>query len=330
MTDSISIILPIYNGSQYLRQSIDSIIAQTYTNYELIIVNDGSTDNSASIVHSFSDPRVRYYEQENKGLAATLNRCISISKGNFIARQDQDDISLPDRLEKQIAFLNARHHYGLAGTWAAILNADTVTDRFHQHPSDNIELQFELLFDNPFVHSSVMIRRDVFDRVGDYSTDADRQPPEDYELWSRISRKYKIANIPEVLHSYREVSGSMSRTGFNPFLENLLKINVENLELFVGDYFDREELYELAALSHGAYAKCKHRISVKRIKQILNKAALSICKREGASLSDLDHCVHSRLKSLRYHHFQANHGNSLGGIPARIISSIKNKIRGNH
>ena len=199
----VSVILPVYNGAVYLREAIESILDQSYANFELIIINDGSRDDSERIIKSIPDARIRYYCQENQGLPATLNRGIELSRGEFIARQDQDDISFPQRLERQVEFLETHPRCGMLGTWAEIWVNDVRTDRAHRHPADNVTLQYSLLFNNPFVHSSVMIRREVFERVGLYCNDRSRQPPEDYELWSRVSRVFEVSNIPEIHLIYR-------------------------------------------------------------------------------------------------------------------------------
>lgn len=245
----VSVLLPVYNGATYLKQAIQSILDQTFTNFELIIINDGSKDNSAEIVKSFDDPRIRYEEQKNAGLAETLNRAIELSSGRYLARQDQDDAALPDRLAKQVAFLDTHPDYGLVGTWATIRTEDELTKRLHRHPSDNGTLQFALLFDNPFVHSSLMIRKEALEKIGHYTTDPKRQPPEDYELWSRLTRSYCVANLPQALQVYRETGGSMSRTGIDPFTEKVIDRSVENMTNWLPDA-DERAIRQLATLVH--------------------------------------------------------------------------------
>jgi glycosyltransferase involved in cell wall biosynthesis len=282
----VSIILPVYNGMPYLETSIKSILAQTYMNFELIIINDGSKDNSMDFLMDIKDSRIRLFEQENIGLAATLNKGIGYSKGEFIARHDQDDLSLPLRLEKQVSFLINNPDYALVGTWAKIITDAGETGRAHLHPAENIQLQFELLFDNPFVHSSVMLRKSIFQKIGLYSTDKNRQPPEDYELWSRIARCSKIANIPEILHSYREVPSSMSRTGTNPFLDKVIKISIENLTWTNKDKAD-ETIPVISALAHRAFYKIKTKPKIVKIFFLLLKLSLAVKKNSGESILKL-------------------------------------------
>ncbi|MBJ6801934.1 glycosyltransferase family 2 protein [Geomonas propionica] len=249
----VTIVLPVYNGARYLREAIDSILGQTFCDFELIVINDGSRDDSSVIAQQYDDPRIRFYTQDNIGLAATLNRGIGLARGRYLARQDQDDISKPDRLERQVRFLEQHPEYGMVGTRAAIWVEGEASPIEFLHPCENEGLRFRLLFNNPFVHSSMMIRMEVFAAIGTYCTDKSRQPPEDYELWSRVTRRFKVGNLPEVLHVYRETGSSMSRTGINPFLEKVVRISSENLRHTLGDTVSQQNVGNLAALYNGAF-----------------------------------------------------------------------------
>ena len=249
----ISVILPVYNGELYLREAIQSILSQTCTNIEIIIINDGSTDKTASIISSFTDPRIRYIEQENRGLSEALNRGIRLSSGDYIARQDSDDISLPTRLERQVAFLVSNPDCGMVGTWSEIWRERQKTRKAHQHPEKNSLLKYELLFNNPFVHSSVLIRREVFDQVGMYTTDSSRQPPEDYELWSRVARKFDVGNVGELLHIYRETKNSISREKWQKIMDVVVNISAENLALAAGLSSPDVHCINIAALANAVF-----------------------------------------------------------------------------
>src|SRR5207302_1075177 len=144
---------------------------QTFADFELIAINNGSTDGTAAVLDGLRDPRMRVIHQDNMGLAAALNRGIALARGQYIARQDHDDWAKPTRLEQQVAFLEANPDCALVGTRAEIWVGNRKTERVHDHPTDNAALQFELLFDNPFVHSSIMVRKSALDAVGGYSTD---------------------------------------------------------------------------------------------------------------------------------------------------------------
>ena len=265
----ISVLLPVYNGKPYLRESIESVLSQTYEDFELIIVDDGSTDSSGDVVASFSDSRIRYFYQANRGLAYTLNVAISKAQARYLARQDQDDLSLPTRFAKQVAFMDDHPDCGLLGTWAQIMEVDKLSDRYHRHPLAASALRYELLFNNPFVHSSVMLRREVVQRLGGYTTDLERQPPEDYEFWSRIARNAEIANLPEVLLIYREIPTSMSRTGVSPFQKCLIHICAENLAHASRVPLDDPAVRAIAALTHGSLQMVERPPDFRRMRTIL-------------------------------------------------------------
>lgn len=247
-----SVLLPIFNGEAYLAPALFSTLSQELPELEVIVLNDGSSDSSEVIISSIADPRLRKFYHSNVGLSATLNRGIALSLGHYIARQDQDDLMLPGRLAMQRAFLDANPNVAMVGTWAQIYEANEPTNRYHRHPTSPDTLKLRLLFDNPFVHSSMMIRAEVLREVGGYSEDKERQPPEDYELWSRIARTHDVANLPEVLTVYREMPGSMSRDGASPFLPKILRIAAENLHHLIGARYDVEMCMSLACVYHNA------------------------------------------------------------------------------
>ena len=271
----LTVILPVYNGYSYLQTAVDSILLQTFQDFELIIINDGSNDNSEKTIKNLDDSRIKYVKQENQGLAATLNNGIKLSQSEFIARLDQDDIMLQSRLAKQVEYLELHPDCAMVGTWSEIWVGKIQTDRGHKHPTLNETLRLELLFDNPFVHSSMMIRADVLRDIGGYSIDKSRQPPEDYELWSRIARKYRVANIPEVLTVYREVEGSMTRTENSPILPNVIQISAENLANILAPQFSLDECYSLALLYHRGKSD-KNMLTKPRALQMHKKATLII------------------------------------------------------
>ena len=181
MTPSVSVVMPVYNEERYLPQAIESILGQTYQDIEVIIVNDGSSDRSEDIILSYHDPRIRYVKQDNRGLAVSLNHGLSLARGEYIARMDADDVSFPLRLERQVSFLENNAAYVLVGTWAEIWSEEQKTRRIHKHPSSDALLRTFLLFDNPFVHSSVMFRTEVARRIGGYAAGDTGRFAEDYE-----------------------------------------------------------------------------------------------------------------------------------------------------
>jgi hypothetical protein len=175
-------------------------------------------------------------------------------------------------LEKQVSFLDKHPECAMVGTWAEIWEERSRTQRLHRHPADNSTLQFELLFDNPFVHSSVMLRKSALEYIGGYSTDPNRQPPEDYELWSRIAHEFQVANLPEALHIYRERVGSMSRKGPAPFLDHLVSISAENIAWAAGLPATTPSAINLAALAHYAFHRIQGEPDFLLMRNILMKA----------------------------------------------------------
>lgn len=276
MSPTVSVVMPLFNCVAYVGEAIESILGQECRDFELIVIDDGSTDETPRIAQCYDDPRLRFYTQENRGLAATLNRGIELAAGRYIARQDQDDVSRPARLGRQAEFLDAHPGCALVGTWAEVWIDRTPSGRSHRHPSDNETLQYLLLLNNPFVHSSVMLRKEALELVGGYSTDRNRQPPEDYELWSRIGRKFEVANIPEFLHVYREVSGSMSRAGDSPFLSHLVTISAENIAWAADMDASDPQVMNIAALVHSAPDRIVGKPDFRKMREIFVRAALRV------------------------------------------------------
>jgi len=303
----VSVVLPVYNCPDYVDAAVRSILDQTFENFELILIDDGSTDATPAVLSGYADPRIKLITQANRGLAATLNRGVELARGRYIARQDQDDISLPERLAKQVAFLEAHPRCALIGTWAQIWLENTATDRVHRHPSDNSGLQFELLFNNPFVHSSVMLRKAALVVVGGYSTDRNRQPPEDYELWSRIAREYEVANIPEVLHTYREVKGSMSREGVSPFLNHLVTLCAENIAWAAQRSASDPQVVNLAALIHGAPHRLQGKPQFSDMHSILRRATIRVVAEPESARFVKE--ARARVDALRYRWWELRYGN---------------------
>lgn len=265
----ISVLLPIYQGKETLKASIESVASQVGDfNLEIVAIDDGSTDGSLEVLKGHVDKRYIVISQNNQGLAMALNNGLEKASGRYIARQDQDDLYVAGRLSAQYEFLERNPDIAMVGTWAHIYRMNEPTSRFHKHPLEPKTIQLELLFNNPIVHSSVMIRADVLREVGGYSTDRNRQPPEDYELWSRISKKYSIANLPNVLTIYKEMPGSMSRVAAEDFRNNIIKISSENLSHYLSPKFTYMDCMQLSTLMHASentQAKLKRKKAIEML-----------------------------------------------------------------
>jgi glycosyltransferase involved in cell wall biosynthesis len=314
----VTVLMPIYNGEKFLQNALDSVLMQQLVKFELLALNDGSKDDSLKILQSNKDSRLRLVSHSNCGLSSTLNKGIDLVKTPYIARQDQDDLMLPNRLVRQLDFLKRNPNVGMVGTWAQIFVGKNATDRFHRHPLYPDTLRLKLLFDNPFVHSSVMIRTEVLKKVGAYSEDKLRQPPEDFELWSRISRVVDIANLPEVLTVYREMPNSMSRTKNNPFLPKVLKISAENIHMLLQPDFDENACSSLAALYHGLPASVGS-LSKRQVSLMLDALIARISK--GGSTSHEFRTEVSRLRS----HF--NFRLARRWIPGPLLDTVRPLVK---
>lgn len=204
----ISIVMPAYNASRYINAAILSILNQTYRNFELIIINDGSTDDTLEKINLFKDKRIIIINQTNKGLVDTLNRGINLAKAEFIARQDADDISEPTRLEEQIYFFKKSPDTILIGSSMGVIDMDSKKLHNHYVLLSDAEIKLELLIRSPFAHGSVMFRKVAFEQAGGYKKD--EWPAEDYGLWLRMAPYGNFANINKPLYLYRENNEGIS------------------------------------------------------------------------------------------------------------------------
>jgi glycosyltransferase involved in cell wall biosynthesis len=311
----VTVLMPVYNGEEFLREALNSVLAQEHVQFEVLALNDGSVDDSLKILQSCSDSRLKLVSHSNCGLSATLNKGLKLVNSPYISRQDQDDLMLSHRLIRQLDFLKKNPNVGMVGTWAQIYIGANATQRFHHHPLYSDTLRLKLLFDNPFVHSSVMIRTEVLKSIGGYSEDKSRQPPEDYELWSRIAREYDIANLPEVLTIYREMPKSMSRTESNPFLPKVLKIATENLYTLLKPCFSEAECMSVANLYHGLPLASSDKLTKRKVLTMLDLCAEQISK--SGPRSDEFQIELLRLRK----HFNSRLARQW--VPKRLLDSVR-------
>lgn len=207
MKPKITVLMPVYNGEAFIREAIQSIIAQTYINFEFLIIDDGSDDQSVNIIKNYRDFRIRLKQNEtNRGLVESLNKGIDLAKGEYIARMDCDDICFPERLAKQLTFMEQHLEVGVCGTWIEF----TDTGQVLQHPVEHELIVSGLTQHNQLAHPSVMIRTAVL-RQHHLYYDPYYTYAQDYELWVRMSKITRLANIPEVLVKYRIHPGQVSR-----------------------------------------------------------------------------------------------------------------------
>jgi glycosyltransferase involved in cell wall biosynthesis len=202
--------MPAFNAEAYIFESLQSILEQTYIDFELIIIDDASTDSTGAIVRSLHDVRLKYYRNNhNCGLAASLNKGIAISKGTYIARIDADDIATPDRLGKQVVFLDQNSEVGVVGSNARYFYTDGSPSVVAYFPENHADIKLQSFFSAPFSHPTVMLRRSAFDLL-DQWYNPDYESAEDFELWTRLLEVTNGANIQEVLLLQRRHAQSVT------------------------------------------------------------------------------------------------------------------------
>ena len=197
----VTIAMPVYNAEHYIKKAIDSILNQTYSNWELVMVNDGSFDRSEEIILSYSDPRIRYFKNEiNSGIVKTRNRCLELARGKYIAVLDNDDVALPQRLEMQVSFLEANYDYGVCGSYWEIINDNDQLVAKVKIPLTDTDIKTYQIFNNCYCASTVMMRADLV-KEAKYQEGSDML--EDYNLYHRLYHHTKFASLPMYLTQYR-------------------------------------------------------------------------------------------------------------------------------
>ena len=236
----ISVIMPVYNGEKYLREAIDSVLAQTYTNFELLLINDGSTDNSEEIILSYKDNRIRYIKNErNLKLIATLNKGIDFANGTYISRMDADDTMPPERYEIQMKYMMKHPDVDLCSVWAHV--TDEQGKRIGKLKGvDTSELiNVSLFFTNPINHPGILCKSNVL-KENKYQ---EFTHVEDMGMWIHLRDKgYKMVNIPKYLYSYRWYGSNVSNTNADFQLQQKKKLLKAQLERFYDRKIEPEEV----------------------------------------------------------------------------------------
>ncbi len=205
----VSVLLPAYNAAPFVGQAIDSVLTQSYENFELLVFDDGSADNTWEIIANFSDVRIKKIRNEkNIGLIATLNKGIKLASGTYLARMDADDIAFPQRLEKQVHFMEQHPEVVLCGT--AFICFGNGEEAVVRYPTEDAPLRWKMLYQCPFGHPTVMMRLATLHTHNLYYAQA-YQHCEDFELWTRLAEIGQVANLSEVLLKYRLHEESVSQ-----------------------------------------------------------------------------------------------------------------------
>lgn len=197
----VTVIMPVYNGETYVKETIESVLNQSYADFEFVIIDDGSTDKTDAIITDFSDRRIVPLQSNHGGIVQALNLGLEVARGEYIVRIDADDICVPDRIEKLVAYMDAHEDVVVCGSWATVIDdKGTPVGNLAYPPEEDKKIRGYLRLHNPFIHPSVIIRKKAIDKVGPYRG---YKHTEDYELWTRLLKVGKGHNIPEELIRYR-------------------------------------------------------------------------------------------------------------------------------
>lgn len=264
MPPRISVLMSVYNGERYLRAAVDSILAQTFTDFEFLIIDDGSTDGTGALLADYAtrDPRVQVIVQAvNQGLTTSLNVGLRLARGEYVARMDADDVSLPERFEHQTAFLDRHPEVGVVGGGFQVIDAlGRPIPPIYEHPTQPGFVAWSLYFYNPIAHPTVMMRRANVLRVGGYDPAVPRS--QDHDLWCRLSGQVQLANLScpltflrkhdgnvsareyevSLACSVRAVQGLISRSLGRPVRETVVR------NLYTGRSATPHDAYEVAAM----------------------------------------------------------------------------------
>ncbi len=240
MTPTVTVLMSVFNGERYLSEAIESILGQTWEDLEFLIIDDGSTDSSREIVTSFGDKRIRLVENSsNMGLTKSLNVGLRLAKGALIARQDADDISLPNRIKVQVGYFQRLVNLALLGCQAIVVDGEgnKIAGTDWQFPLSGHAVRWALLFDNPFIHTSVMFRKEmIWNTLQGYDEHFKRA--QDYELWSRVAATWEVRNLPDILVKRRVHGGSLLASDSHPNAIYSERIILRNLR----KYLDNDEI----------------------------------------------------------------------------------------
>ncbi len=226
--------MPVYNGEAYLREAMDSLLRQTFSDFEIVVVNDGSKDSSATILASYYDPRIKVIHNEgNKGLIASLNIGLKHIRGHYTARLDQDDIALKDRLQIQYDFMESHPEIDVVGSYTECIDKSGRVIKISRNPIDPIAIKYEFIFNNVMFHSSIFFRTEKVRGFGGYSEEFIHA--EDYEMYSRPDKELICTNIPSVLFQYRVHGDSITGNATSHTLvhKNALNVAYRNMSKYI-------------------------------------------------------------------------------------------------
>jgi glycosyltransferase involved in cell wall biosynthesis len=264
----ISVLMPVYNCELYIDEAIESILNQTYTNFEFLIIDDLSTDTTVSRIKNYTDPRIKLIEKPlNSGIASSLNLGFKIAKGDYLARMDGDDISLPERFAKQIAFLENNPDVIVCGSFYTIIG----TQKSIPVPEKHEDIKVASLRNNCMVHPSLMLRKKAVDELS-ICYDDTKEPVEDFDLWVRLFTKGKFHNLQEVLLHYRIHSHQVSTFNREKQKKGASKVRFELLNQLPFEKTEQESIALQKMLLNDDSLHYNHIVLFQKIKNKLLKA----------------------------------------------------------
>lgn len=237
----VSVLMTVYNGEKFVRESVESILGQTFQDFEFLIINDGSTDRTAEVLHGFQDPRVRIINnRENLGAYHSANNGLKLAQGEYVARIDADDIALPGRLEEQAAYLDRHPDVGLVTSGAEVIDENGLLVSVENDVLGPEQIYYSLHFHNCIFHSSVMFRKRTAMDIGGYDKTLKRAS--DFDLWSRLSTVSRIDCMCGPLIKWRDSAANMSNV-FKTEQDNAAySIFAKNIEGLMGVPIDVERI----------------------------------------------------------------------------------------
>jgi len=229
---AVSVVMSVYNGEPYLAQAIHSILTQSFEDFEFVIIDDASQDHSVQTIRSFEDPRIHLVRnRQNIGLTRSLNRGLKLARGQFVARMDADDVSLPRRLESQMAFLKTYPKVEVLGGSVRLIDEKGKNLGKRIFPTHHELIRWSLCLFDPIPHPTVMIHRDVLEKVAGYRTEM--TTAQDYDLWTRLSSITRMANLPEVMVELRRHDGSVRLRHRDEHRRNRIMVSHQMLEAYL-------------------------------------------------------------------------------------------------
>ena len=235
----ISVILPIYNAQAFIADAVNSVLTQSFQDFELILIDDASSDRTPEILAGMSDPRICIIHHDaNRGLVTSLNEGLRLASGNFIARMDHDDIALPNRFSRQLTFLEQHSSIGVVGTGYRLIDGVGSLGLSYRPPVMHEEISWAMSFLCPLAHPTVMARRDLLIAHGGYNESA--AYAEDYDLWERLSRQVKFANLPEPLLLLRKHGGNLTNVWLNKNTAVSTDVATRRIGFLLGEEVDCE------------------------------------------------------------------------------------------